>query len=232
MNTSVLAIGRPIVIGSPAASIGDTVDQIVVSVGPYMFSNRPDSDRTDLVDERRRQRLAAEHQLLERGERAEPEAVGGDHRRHRRRALEVGHAVPGDLGDEAGVELVVDVGVGRRRALGRRDLLGRRVRRRRWRAGAARRGARGHRARRPRPTPKSMRQAISSTPSVAQLVDLGEAALGCAEQPGRAHVALEGVVHDHGDLVGIELVEVGNRRSRPSSCGRAWRSWSSPTGPC
>jgi hypothetical protein len=46
---------------------------------------------------------------------------------------------------------------------------------------------------------------------LTQLVDLGEAALGCAEQPCRAHVALEGVVHDHGHFVGIELVEVGNR---------------------
>ena len=40
----VLAIGRPIVIGVPAARIGDTVDQIVVSVGPYMLSSWPRID--------------------------------------------------------------------------------------------------------------------------------------------------------------------------------------------
>ena len=49
---------------------------------------------------------------------------------------------------------------------------------------------------------------------LAQVVDLGQARLGRAEQPGRADVALEGVVHDHGDLVGVELVEVGHRRRR------------------
>ena len=92
MWTWVLAIGRPIVIGSPAATIGDTVDQIVVSVGPYMLSSWPRSRRPDAVDERRRQRLAAEQQLLSEPSAAEPGRVGGDHGGHRRRALQVGDA--------------------------------------------------------------------------------------------------------------------------------------------
>ena len=72
MCTWVLAIGRPIVIGAPAARIGDTVDQIVVSVGPYMLSSWPRIDGRIAVDERRRQRLAAEQQLGQRGDRASP----------------------------------------------------------------------------------------------------------------------------------------------------------------
>src|SRR6516164_3442292 len=38
-NTCVLAIGRPIGIGLSADVILQTVDQTVVSVGPYMFHN-------------------------------------------------------------------------------------------------------------------------------------------------------------------------------------------------
>ena len=53
----------------------------------------------------------------------------------------------------------------------------------------------------------------------AQPLDGGQAALRRAEQPGRADVALEGVVHDHGHLVLGEVVEA--RLGPPSTVAPA-----------
>src|SRR5207253_10425585 len=48
----VLAMGRPIEIGEMGESIFVSVDQIVVSVGPYMFHNSPQRGSSSLANSR------------------------------------------------------------------------------------------------------------------------------------------------------------------------------------
>ena len=73
------------------------IDQMVVSVGPYMFGQEPRKVRSQPIDERRGNRFAAEQQQPQRAQRRHRLVVQGEQTEQRRRALQVRHAVPDDL---------------------------------------------------------------------------------------------------------------------------------------